>query len=1073
MKQKFSIAQKSMALTLLVLMLISAIPFTSFATYTASDINYDISQANIIPADVTSEYFASAEPITEPSTSITKMHVIPETVTSEYGLQDTVIFDDNGNRVGTQRELAGESADVIIDNDAAFPAEYNSLGQTNAAGTAWISPVKDQGYSGNCWAFAAISAAEAAFIRNNPTAEGVDFSEAYLAYLGNRPKTTDITDPMHVDGVNQAYPHDRGGNALTSGSALARWTGPVHESMLPPCDFYGAFRGWGVGDDMRYIAEQHLTKNYMIYTKNMAAMKSAIQTYGGVFVTYYHHDSPVNHIPGATTYYQYYMTEINHAVYCVGWNDNIPATAFKVRPNGNGAWLMKNSWGEGWGNGGGYFWLSYYDTSLYSAWVMDFQNIDIVDNNYQFDGSWDVGFTYFWFNEGYERHALSQANMFHAKGHEYIKQVGVFTYNEAAHLLIDIYKNPTDPHNPETGTHVCVTATDVVGQGYRVIDLPHTVELFEGERFAIVVRTITTCNQPSYGVCEYKPYTQALPGQSYYKDHETNTWIMNDKNSFIKAFTEDAEVDTSALQELYDACLDYGFAPDENIFMIQAGNVLALDDPPKQRVTNAYKFLYSNFSGTVGVIDFDGVIAGAENIPSMMNVSKGSYAMLPTETPYYPGWAFIGWSLSGTADNYYYPGQTILVNNSMNLKAIWRKSDGDGQYPTGGFYAVYYDPNGGSWDGSNTNITKSETQYGLMTFGAHFDFPAQTQTLTRTGYRLQTDQVDMTQVEFWSGNGNGRLTYNDPINNGYEYEIYEAAYKGSVFMVDTDRVPYGNNIFVNAAWDPIITYVMNDGSDIKIQDFNYITGGNGYTILGTGDYTRYSSSSTLNTGREADTKNTLIPNREGYNGLTQIPESGNKSVVSWNTRADGTGTTYSVNQVYEITEPLTLYAIWEESEPEPPAVTEPTVSAEGAVVTVSGLSADVKDVFLALGEYDNYTDVNNNKVVRLTQNKLQGAESYDYTVPAGGVFTVLVRYNDGTMKYLYVTVNVIVPEMSANGLQVTVSNLEGVKVIRTAYGEYKTAAKIKAAEGARAFTAKGVLKGVDQYTIQYRDNGIA
>ena len=37
--------------------------------------------------------------------------------------------------------------------------------------------------------------------------------------------------------------------------------------------------------------------------------------------------------------------------------------------------------------------------------------------------------------------------------------------------------------------------------------------------------------------------------------------------------------------------------------------------------------------------------------------------------------------------------------------------------------------------------------------------------------------------------------------------------------------------------------IVNDGSDVKIQDFNYITDGNEYTILGTGDYTRYSSSS--------------------------------------------------------------------------------------------------------------------------------------------------------------------------------------------------------------------------------------
>ncbi|MBE6687326.1 MAG: hypothetical protein E7591_08915, partial [Ruminococcaceae bacterium] len=160
-------------------------------------------------------------------------------------------------------------------------------------------------------------------------------------------------------------------------------------------------------------------------------------------------------------------------------------------------------------------------------------------------------------------------------------------------------------------------------------------------------------------------------------------------------------------------------------------------------------------------------------------------------------------------------------------------------------------------------------------------------------------------------------------------------------------------------------------------------------------------------------------------------------------------------------------------EPDIPVITEPEATAEGAVVTISGLTAEVKDVFLAKGEYDNYTDVNANKIVRLTQNKLKGAQSYDYTVPAGGVYTVLVRYNDGTMKYAYVTVDVVEPTMSANGLQITVKNLEGVKVIRTAYGTYKTGAQIKAAEGSRAFTAKGVLKGVDEYTIQYRDNGTA
>ena len=1102
MKSFLRSSKRVIALALVVIMLMSAIPFV----------------------------LSAKEGITVPDNGMQMFHVVPERAVSEYGIQDMEIFDEAGNSVKTPRESAvpGE----IIDNDAGFPAEYNSLGVTNAAGTSIITSVKDQGYSGNCWAFAAIAAAETAFIRNNPDCTGVDYSEAYMAYIGNRPKTTDTSDPMHVDGVNQANPHDTGGNALVSGSALARWCGPVHEAMLPPCDFYGAFRGWGVTDDMRYIAEQHLTDNYMIYTRNMAQMKSAIQTLGGVYVLYYHHDACVNHIAGATTYYQHYVKDINHAVYIVGWNDNVPASAFVVRPNGPGAWLVKNSWGSNWGNGGGYFWMSYYDTSLYDAWVMNFEDIDIVDNNYQYDGAWGEGYTYFYFNEGFERHALAQANMFHAKGHEYLKQVGVYTYNESAHLIIDIYKNPTDPHNPETGTHVCVTAADVVGEGYRTIKLPHTVELFEGERFGVVVRTLTTCGQPSYGICEYKPYTQALPGQSYYYDPEEKVWVMNDKNAFIKAFTEDAAVDTSALAELYDACIEFGMSPEDNYFVAQARDVLNMEDPSKQRVTNAYKFLYSNFSGTASVISFDPVLA-IDDVPEMITTARGNYITLPTNTPSYPGWAFIGWSESGTAQNYYTPGQTIRVDRSMDLKGVWMKSDGDGQYPTGGYYAVYYDPNGGSWDGSNTNITKSDSRYGLMTFASHFTFPAATVTLSRTGYRLQTDKDDMTKVEFWSGNGKGRVTYNDPeANNGYEYEIYENAYKNSVFMVNTDRVPYGTNIFVNAAWDPIITYDMNDGSGTKVLDFNYITDGDEYTILGSGNYTAY-----------ADEDGNLRANREGYDGLTAIPDD--SAVLYWNTRADGTGTVYNIGEEYEVTEPLTLYAIYEEVEHEHtyegmmtvmptcteagimtyscscgdtyteevaalghvwnewetvkeatetedglktrscrrgcgtveeeiiPAfgVTEISVSSDGPNITISGM-ADVKDVFIALGEYTTYRDVKDNMVVQLTTNKLAGASEYTYTLKAGGYYTVLVRYNDGTQTFLYQQIDVTEPTFAADGLQLTVGNLTGVKVIRTAYGEYKTVSEIKRAEGARAFTAKNDIKGADSYKIQYRYNGV-
>jgi len=621
-------------------------------------------------------------------------------------------------------------------------------------------------------------------------------------------------------------------------------------------------------------------------------------------------------------------------------------------------------------------------------------------------------------------------------------------------------------------------------------------------------------------------------------------------------------------------------------------------------------------------ITFKAVLKTATDVPETITCTPGEKIQIPANTPEASNYAFIGWNESGSPlDAYYIPGQYITVYSDLTLKGVWRSSDGDGQYPTsGGYYSVYYSANGGRWtDADDSPYRKPAVNVGHMTFGMTFSFPNDIKTLSRDGYRLQTDVDNMNVVAFYSGDGKGNTTYGDlTANNGYEYEIYPDGYKNSVFMVNTDRVPYGKNVFINAVWDPIITYNMNDGTDTVIQDFNYITAGDEYTILGTDGYTAYSSSSSVG-GRVGDDKNTLLSNRDAYRGLTQIYSRFGYVLAGWNTEPDGSGTTYEVNTVYDVTEPLDLYAIWAEdpdhthdytvvvvkeatctargrieytctcgkyyferplalghdfgawtvngneqsrvcarcNETEtvavdvntipsitadgyntvlvnaenvasvsyaagvkktaadvtssPDAVTfsvdadsyefvikaagiytfavilddgsaylfteevkDALVSAYGVTLTVNSLT-DARDFFIAKGDYDKYADVKANMVVNVTSKKIAGNDSYSYVLSEPGIYTVLIRNNDSSIAHKIVKINVTVtePVFTPNGLQLHIGDIDDVKVIRTAYGAYSAPSAVKKAVNSRAFSGKTLLKGASEYTIQYRENGLA
>ncbi|MBQ3182820.1 MAG: hypothetical protein IJB57_04050 [Clostridia bacterium] len=150
-----------------------------------------------------------------------------------------------------------------------------------------------------------------------------------------------------------------------------------------------------------------------------------------------------------------------------------------------------------------------------------------------------------------------------------------------------------------------------------------------------------------------------------------------------------------------------------------------------------------------------------------------------------------------------------------------------------------------------------------------------------------------------------------------------------------------------------------------------------------------------------------------------------------------------------------------------------SLSSDGVMITVHDLY-DVKDFFIAEGDYDSYAELKPNYIVNVTSAKIADKHDYTYTVTNPGIHTVLIRYNDPAKEntILKTELTVTEPTFTHDGLRLHIGNLEGVRVIRTATGAYTTSSQIKNAPDCRNFTAKAAIKGADPYTIQYRNNGI-
>ena len=334
------------------------------------------------------------------------------------------------------------------------------------------------------------------------------------------------------------------------------------------------------------------------------AIKQELMNGHGVTIMHYaDHDGSYSAAPGEsangnTNHNQYVYTamDIDHVAAIVGWDDSYPAANFAhgdtageqdaTTPHGNGAWIVKNSWGSETdateenaddlgnivnkgtfgnldedGNATGFFYLSYYDRSIEQPETMEFSaNLGIKGGFAALQHDYMPATAGFYTTPASSR-VVSSANVFCADDMDIeIKSVSTRTSEANTRVTFAIYRLNDNAKDPADGEMIYRTSQNFMYGGFHRIDLESSLTFEAGTKFSVVstASTLDESGERLYGVSanmglskkavdaidaktpgKMKVYNKAVvnKGESYLYDG--NKW--QDWSEYLSALPADAE----------------------------------------------------------------------------------------------------------------------------------------------------------------------------------------------------------------------------------------------------------------------------------------------------------------------------------------------------------------------------------------------------------------------------------------------------------------------------------------------------------------------------------------------------